>query len=151
MIAVDLLDVCRRLRGPHTGDFSARETIGFQVRETPIRFAVVRSDRSRSAIRFDGFSCPAERLQRMRERQMQLRLIRRLGQDLTIERQGLAVVAKSRAYRRMSGPVDSVVRIGFEKALHLLPTAHVFMALEPCDRVSVAGGMIIPREYQYVH
>src|SRR5260370_36190475 len=114
MMAVDLLDACRRLRGPHTGDFSVRETIGFQVRETPIRFAVVRSDRSRSAIRFDGFSCPAERLQRMRERQMQLGLIRRLGQNLTIERQRLAVVPKSRACRRMGGPADSVAPIGFE-------------------------------------
>src|SRR5260221_14409461 len=95
IIAVELLDVCGRLRGPHTGDFSVREAIGFQVRETPIRFAIVRSDRSRSAIRFDGFSCPAERLKRMRERQMQLGLIRRLGQNLTIERQGSAVVATS--------------------------------------------------------
>ena len=150
MITVGLLNVCRGLGGAHPGDFQVREAVGLQVRETPIGFAVLRSDRRRGAIGFDGFSGLAECLQRVADRQMQLGVIRRLDQDFTVERQRLAVVAEARADRRIGGPVDSVVRIGCEQFLHLLPRAHVLVALEQCHRVLVAGGMVIRRERHHV-
>ena len=77
---------------------------------------------------------------------MQLGVVRRLGQDFTVERQRLAEIAESRAYRRVSGAVGPVVRIGGEKLFHLLPRAHVLMAAEQGDGVLVAGGMILRRE-----
>jgi hypothetical protein len=128
MITVDRLHLIRRLAGPHGGDFGIRESIDLQVGETPIRLAIARPDRRGGAIGLDRLLRPAERLQRVRDGQMQLGIVGRLGENFTIDRQGLRVVAESGAYRRMGGAIRAVVRIDFEQFLHFLARAHVLVA-----------------------
>src|ERR1700689_4826770 len=93
------------LPGSDTVDFGIRKPIGLLIRETPVRFAVVGADRGRSAIPLDRVPRLTERLQRMSDQQMELGIIRRLGQDLSIQRRGLRVVPESRAYRPTGGAV----------------------------------------------
>jgi hypothetical protein len=86
----------------------------------------------------------------MADRQMELGIIRRLGQDLTVQRQGLRIVAESRAYRRASGAIDPVVRISRKEFVHLLARADVLVAVQERDRILVAGGMIVRCEHQHL-
>ena len=77
---------------------------------------------------------------------MQLRIVRCLGEDLAIQRQGTIEVAESGAHRRVGRTVSAIAGIELEQFLHLPARLEVLVALDQDDCVFVARQAMVGRD-----
>src|SRR5256885_10374797 len=129
------------LESAHALELCVGETVGLEVGEAPVGIAEVRSRRSRGPVLLDRLRLPFLSLQRVRNRQVQLRIVRRFSEQLPINAQRLLVIAESDGRRRIHGTKGAIAGIDREEFARLLERGQVLVALAEHDGVVVAGDM----------
>ena len=78
MVPVHELGAGGGFESAHALELRVRETVGLEVGEAPVGIAEVCSRRRRRPVRLDCLRLPSLSLQRVRNGQVQLRIVRRL-------------------------------------------------------------------------
>src|ERR1700722_14882620 len=140
VIAVDERRVGRRLFGAHARDFLLQEAVRLEVRQTPVRIAVVRPRSGGGAVGLDRLGAAAESLERMRDRKMQVRRPRRPDEEIAVQRNRLVVFAETDAGGGVKRAVLAIFGLELEELLELRARLLVLVALDEHQRVVVARG-----------
>src|ERR1700676_2381642 len=123
VIAIDQRRRRRRFVGAHARDFAVGKAVGLKIRKTPVRIAIRWAGGRGGAIGLDGLLASAQGLERRGDRQGHIGPPRGLGQQLTIERERLLVVAEADTRGRVHRPVLPVVGLECQQLLELLARA----------------------------
>ena len=149
MVAVDDRGGWSCLLGPHVLDFLVREAIGLEVREAPVGVAEARPRPRGCPIGLDRLRLPADSLQGMCDRKVQLRVLGCLRHEVAIGPQGFLVLAESDASRGVKRAESPTGRIDRQKPAGLLQRRGVLVPLGEHLGVVVTGDVIVRRERQH--
>ena len=132
--------------GPHAGDFFLREAVGLEIGEAPVCIAEVRAHRGGGAVGVYGLLLPAESLERVCDRQMQitgLGRVRSAGDELLVEPQRLVVTAQADHGRCICRSVRAIVRLELQQLLEFGDAFDVLVTPQKRNRVVIAGGPVV--------
>src|SRR6266403_2800997 len=129
VISIDQWRGRRRLLSPHAHDLIVGEAVGLQVREAPVGVAEARSSRGGGSIGFDRLLLPPERLEYMSDRQVQVRLVRCVRQQVAKHPQRLVMVAETDAGGGVDGFKGAILRVDPQQFPHLLESLCMLVTL----------------------
>src|SRR5215472_13861394 len=137
------------LGGAHGGDLRLLEAVGLEIGETPVGIAEAGAGRGRGPILPDGFAGASESLERVRDRQMQLRRLRGALEQAAVFADRTLVLAEPDGGECMDGAEVAIGGIGGEEPGGLLPGLFVEVALVEDPYVVGARGLIVRRQLEY--
>ena len=143
VIAVGELDPRARFLGAHGRDLLVGERVLLQIGEAPVRLAVARADGGRRAVGGHCLGRAVEGLQRVRDREVQVRIAGGLREHLLVDRQRLIVAAEAHedgGTRRAEGVIPGIPA---EQFVDLFQRPLVLVAQRQHDRVVVADDTVV--------
>src|SRR5207302_8778372 len=126
----------------HARELLVREAVGLQVSEAPVGIAEVRPRRRSGPVRLDRLRLVSLRLECVRNRKVQLRILRGLGEELPIHAERFRVVAEPDARRRIHRAESAAAGIDLQELARFLERGGVLVALAEHHRVVVARDVI---------
>ncbi len=149
VVAIDEPGGRGRDRTAHARQLLAREAVGLEVGEAPVRVPEIRPARGSAAVGLDGWLRLPEGLEGVRDRQVRLGILPVTAQQLAVERNRALMVAESHPRAREQHLQGSAARVVRHELLDLGECFLVAVQLGEDERVLVARRLVVGRALEH--